>query len=84
VGVAQVIVVGMTTVATMVVEVMVTTILLEGEASAAMVGVVEIMVVLLLHRIRCRRPHQQLAWISGHYSGVKFETLIQCTYKGRA
>ena len=82
-GVAEVMVVEMTTVATTVVESMVT-ILLEVEASAAMVGVVETMMVLLLHRIRCSRPHQQLAWISGHYSGVKFETLIQCTYKGRA
>ena len=83
-GVAQVMVVEMTTVATMVVEVMVTTILLEVEASVAMVGVVETMVVLLLHRIRCSRPHQQLAWISGHYSGVKFKTPIHCICKGRA
>lgn len=82
-GVAEVMVVEMTTVATTVVESMVT-ILLEVEALAAMVGVVETMVVLLLHRIRCRRPHQQLAWISGHYSGVKFKTPIHCIYKGRA
>jgi len=83
VGVAEVMVVEMTTVATTVVESMVT-ILLEVEALAAMVGVVETMVVLLLHRIRCSRPHQQLAWISGHYSGVKFKTPIHCIYKGRA
>ena len=82
-GVAEVMVVEMTTVATTVVEAM-GTILLEVEALAAMVGVVETMVVLLLHRIRCRRPHQQLAWISGHYSGVKFETPTHCIYKGRA
>lgn len=82
-GVAEVMVVEMTTVATTVVESMVT-ILLEVEALAAMVGVVETMVVLLLHRIRCSRPHQQLAWISGHYSGVKFKTPIHCIYKGRA
>lgn len=82
-GVAEVMVVEMTTVATTVVESMVT-ILLEVDALAAMVGVVETMVVLLLHRIRCSRPHQQLAWISGHYSGVKFKTPIHCIYKGRA
>ena len=73
----------MTTVATTVVEAM-GTILLEVEALVAMVGVVETMVVLLLHRIRCRRPHQLLAWISGHYSGVKFKTPTHCIYKGRA
>ena len=82
-GVAEVMVGEMTTVATTVVESMVT-ILLEVEALAAMVAVVETMVVLLLHRIRCSRPHQQLAWISGHYSGVKFKTPIHCIYKGRA